>query len=83
MQKIHTCEEKYSKCVKELTLFNNCKFVSSSRIIVQQKMNPHAWQPSFDQPLSTNSLPQVIGVTYCWKGNFISFQRIVIVSTLL
>ena len=35
MQKNHACEKKYSKCTKELTLSNNCKFVRSSWIIVQ------------------------------------------------
>ena len=39
------------KGTKELTLFNNCKFVSFSKIFVQLKMKHRVWQPSFDQPL--------------------------------
>ena len=41
MQTNPACEEKLSKCIKKQTLFNNCKFVSSSGIIVQQKMKHH------------------------------------------
>ena len=51
MQKNHACEEKQSKSTKELTLSSNCKFVRSSRIIVQLKMEHDIWQPIFDQPL--------------------------------
>ena len=50
MQKSHACEEKESKCIKELTLFNDCKFVRSSRIVVEIKIKHDVWQPSFDQP---------------------------------
>ena len=54
MQKNYGCEEKLSKCTKELTLFNTCKLVSSSRIIDQLKMKHDVWQPSFDQPFESN-----------------------------
>ena len=57
MQKNHACEEKKSKCTEELTLSSNCKFVSSSRIIVQLKMKDDVWQPIFDRPYKLNRLP--------------------------
>ena len=47
----HPCEELLSKCTKEQTLFDNCKFVRSIRIIVQLKIKRHVWQPIFDQPV--------------------------------
>ena len=55
MQKNHICEEKQSKCAKEQPLSNNCKFVMSSRVIVELKMKYDVWQPFFDKPLQTNS----------------------------
>ena len=51
MLKDHAYEEKQPKCAKELSLSNNYKLVSSSRIIVQLKMKHDVWQPIFDQPL--------------------------------
>ena len=54
MQKNHACEEKYSKCTKEQTLSNICKFVRLSTIIVLLKIKHDVWQPMFDQPLQTN-----------------------------
>ena len=40
MSKSHACEKKWSKYAKELTLSNNCKFMRSSRIVVQPKTEP-------------------------------------------
>ena len=46
-------------------------------------MKRHVWQPIFYQPLQTNPYPQVIGVTYCWKANFLNFQMVVTANNLL
>ena len=51
MPKDHVCEEKQSTYAIKLTLSNNCKFVDSSRIVVQLKMKHDVRQPIFDKPL--------------------------------
>ena len=43
------------KHTKALTLSDNCKFVRSSKIIVQLKIEHDLFQPAFDQSLQTNS----------------------------
>ena len=48
MPKNHACEEKWSKCTKELTLSNNCTFFRSSTIIFQLKIEDDVWQPIFN-----------------------------------
>ena len=40
-------------------------------MIVLLKMKHDLWQPSFDQTLLTNLLPQVIRVTYCYYNVFV------------
>ena len=54
MPKTDAFQEKLSKCSKGLTLSNNCKFVRSSKITVQLKMQIDVWQSIFDQLLQTN-----------------------------
>ena len=51
MPKNHAYEEKQSKCTKEPSFSNNCKFLRSSRIIVPLKKENDAWQAIIDQPL--------------------------------
>ena len=46
-------------------------------------MKHGVWQLIFHHTLSSNPLPYVIEVTYRWKAIFLSFQRTVIVNTLL
>ena len=36
-----------------------------------------------NQPLQTNCQPKIIKVTYCLKGNFLSFQTTLIICTSL
>ena len=42
---------KIVKYTKELSFFKNCKFLSSSKKIVEEKVENDVWQPIFDQPL--------------------------------
>ena len=48
--KSHACEEKQSKCSKEL-MSVNCKFISSSRIVIKPKTKYDVWQSIINQPL--------------------------------
>ena len=43
--------EKQSKFTKELTFFEKCKFLGSSRKVVQLKIEHNLWQPIVNQPL--------------------------------